>query len=127
MEEFNERAYVYIQIDEVEKRADKAKGKRPMNESPRRSPEPRRRSALDRIREPEKAYTQSDLPRGSTFSRLQNDLRKREEVKEVRIEYLTLLKTSVENVFLEIEERRMLPRPARKKSLPSKRDMSKYC
>ncbi|GAA0183030.1 hypothetical protein LIER_30516 [Lithospermum erythrorhizon] len=86
----------------AEKRAEKGKGKCSVDEHWRRSPKPRRRSALDRIRAPNRAYTRTDLPRGISFSRLQGDPRKRKELKEGKIEYLTPLKTSPENLFLEI-------------------------
>ncbi|GAA0138268.1 hypothetical protein LIER_34908 [Lithospermum erythrorhizon] len=94
---------------------EKGKGKWPVEEHRWISPEPRRRSALDKIRAPERANSRSDLPWGSAFSCLQNDPRKRKEAKEGRIEYLTLLKTSSRNVFLEIQDRRLLPRPPRQK------------
>ncbi|GAA0163105.1 hypothetical protein LIER_19057 [Lithospermum erythrorhizon] len=46
LEEVNERAYNYIWIEEVEKRARKGRGNRPMEDTRRRSPEPMRRSAF---------------------------------------------------------------------------------
>ncbi|GAA0174034.1 hypothetical protein LIER_41648 [Lithospermum erythrorhizon] len=52
LEEVNERANKYIRIEKAEKRAEKEQGKRPVEESHRRSPNPKRRSALDRIRTP---------------------------------------------------------------------------
>ncbi|GAA0159212.1 hypothetical protein LIER_16042 [Lithospermum erythrorhizon] len=61
--EVNEQAYKYIQIEDAEKRADKRRGKRPMEETRRRSPEPKRRSTLDRIRALDKGYSRVDLPR----------------------------------------------------------------
>ncbi|GAA0150537.1 hypothetical protein LIER_09461 [Lithospermum erythrorhizon] len=66
-----------------------------------------------RIREPDRMYSQTDLPRGSAFSRIQEDPRKRKEVNEGNINYLTSLKTSARNVFKEIEDRRLLSRPPR--------------
>ncbi|GAA0174511.1 hypothetical protein LIER_27889 [Lithospermum erythrorhizon] len=50
LEEVNERAYKYIRIEEAEKRDEKGKGKRPMEEHRWKSPKRRRRSSLDRIR-----------------------------------------------------------------------------
>ncbi|GAA0151898.1 hypothetical protein LIER_10515 [Lithospermum erythrorhizon] len=49
LEEVNGRAYRYIRIEEVEKRAEEGSGKRPMEEARRRSPEPKRHSALEKI------------------------------------------------------------------------------
>ncbi|GAA0146535.1 hypothetical protein LIER_06464 [Lithospermum erythrorhizon] len=49
------------------------------------------------------------------------------EVKEGKIEYLTPLNASAGNVFMEIEDKRMLPRPPSQKSPQNKRDMIKYC
>ncbi|GAA0160542.1 hypothetical protein LIER_17076 [Lithospermum erythrorhizon] len=97
--------------------------RQPQDIEEQRSPEPRRRRALDKIRAPDRAYSQTDLPRGSAFSRLQVDPRKRKEVKNGKIEYLTPLKTSAWNVFLEIEDRRLFPRPPRQKTSQIKRDM----
>ncbi|GAA0152452.1 hypothetical protein LIER_10933 [Lithospermum erythrorhizon] len=68
-----------------------------------------KRQPQDRIQAPNRAYSQIDLPRGSAFSRIQGDPKKRKEVKEGKIEYLTSLKTSAGNMFLEIEDRRQLP------------------
>ncbi|GAA0154163.1 hypothetical protein LIER_12226 [Lithospermum erythrorhizon] len=87
LEEVNEWAYKYIRIEEIDKRAEKGRGKRPIDSHGRRSPELKRRSALDRIRAPDRAYSRTDLPRGSAFSS--------------------------GNVFLEIEDRRLLPLPPR--------------
>ncbi|GAA0156796.1 hypothetical protein LIER_14201 [Lithospermum erythrorhizon] len=106
--------------------AKKCKRKRPEDEHRQRSPEPQRRNALDKIREPDRAYSRIDLPRGSTFSCLQVDPRKRKDIKEGKIEYLTPLKTSAGNVFLKIEDRQLLPRPPRQKTSHIKRDMSKF-
>ncbi|GAA0168132.1 hypothetical protein LIER_22918 [Lithospermum erythrorhizon] len=106
--------------------AKKGQGKRLAHDHRCQTPEPRRRSALDSIREPEREYSRTDLQRGSVFSRLLGDPWKRKEVKEGKIENLTLLKTSTENVFLEIEDRRLLPRPPQQKASQTKRDMSKF-
>ncbi|GAA0166972.1 hypothetical protein LIER_40286 [Lithospermum erythrorhizon] len=92
LEDFNERAYKYIWIEETEKRAEKGRGKRPMEDTCRRRPEPKRRNALDRIPTPNRV-------RG-------------------KIEYLTPLNASARNVFMEIEDKRMLPRPPRQKTPP---------
>ncbi|GAA0161958.1 hypothetical protein LIER_39326 [Lithospermum erythrorhizon] len=78
------------------------------------------------IRAPVKAYCRADLPRGSALSRLQGDSRKSKEVKDGKIVYLTPLKISAENVFLEIEDRRLLSRPPWQKTSQTKRDMSKF-
>ncbi|GAA0162413.1 hypothetical protein LIER_39410 [Lithospermum erythrorhizon] len=43
------------------------------------------------------------------------------------IEYLTSLIISAENVFMEIEDKRMLPRPPKQKNPQTKWDMSKKC
>ncbi|GAA0154773.1 hypothetical protein LIER_12660 [Lithospermum erythrorhizon] len=67
LEEVNEHAYKYIWIEEVEKRDEKGRGKHPMEEAHRRSPEPKIRSALDRIWAIDKGYSKADLPRGNTF------------------------------------------------------------
>ncbi|GAA0157808.1 hypothetical protein LIER_14993 [Lithospermum erythrorhizon] len=96
-----------------------------MEETCRRSPEPKK-SALDRIRAPDIAYSRADLPRVSAFSRLQGDTEK-EEVKGGKIEYLATPNASTRNVFVEIEDKWMLPRPSRQKTPQGKRDMSKYC
>ncbi|GAA0163858.1 hypothetical protein LIER_19629 [Lithospermum erythrorhizon] len=127
LEEVNERAYKYIQIEEAEKQAQKGRRKRPVDNNRRRSPEPKRRSTLDRIWAPDGAYSRTDLPRGSAFTRLQGDLRKRNDLKKGKIEYLAPLNTSTGNVNLEIEDRRLLPRPPRQKTPQNKRDMSKFC
>ncbi|GAA0166320.1 hypothetical protein LIER_21498 [Lithospermum erythrorhizon] len=58
---------------------------------------------------PRQKYALADLPRGSAFSCLQWDLRKKKEVKEWKIEYLTPLNASAGNVFIEIEDKQMLP------------------
>ncbi|GAA0157721.1 hypothetical protein LIER_14926 [Lithospermum erythrorhizon] len=108
--------YKYIRIEEEEKRAEKSGGSGRETIVGAEAPELNRQSALDRIRAPDKAYSRADLPRGSAFSRLQGDPRKRKEVKEGKIEYLTPLKTSAGNVFLEIEDRRLLPRPLQQKT-----------
>ncbi|GAA0153151.1 hypothetical protein LIER_11463 [Lithospermum erythrorhizon] len=63
LEEVDERAYKYIWIDEGEKRAEKGRGKYLVEESRRRSPDPKRRNALDRIRVPDRRYSMADLPR----------------------------------------------------------------
>ncbi|GAA0163166.1 hypothetical protein LIER_19102 [Lithospermum erythrorhizon] len=70
-----------------------------------RSPEPKRRSALHRIQEPDIAYSRADIPRGSAFSRLQGDSRKQ----------------------MEIGDKRMLPPPPRQKMPQNKKDMRKSC
>ncbi|GAA0158424.1 hypothetical protein LIER_15455 [Lithospermum erythrorhizon] len=90
----------------------------------RHSPEPKRRSALDRIQ----VYTSGDVPRRSAFSRTQGDPRKKKEVKEGKIEYLTPLNASAGNVFMEIEDKRILSQPPRQKTPPpqNKRDISKF-
>ncbi|GAA0144406.1 hypothetical protein LIER_04863 [Lithospermum erythrorhizon] len=51
-------------IQEAENRAEKGHGKRPVEDNRRQSPELKRRSALDRIWAPDKAYSRADLPRG---------------------------------------------------------------
>ncbi|GAA0165988.1 hypothetical protein LIER_21252 [Lithospermum erythrorhizon] len=71
---------------------------------------------------PDMAYSRADLPRGSAILLLQGDPRKRREVKEGKIEYLTPLKTSTGNVFLKIKDKRLLPRTPQ-----NKRDMRKFC
>ncbi|GAA0164182.1 hypothetical protein LIER_19878 [Lithospermum erythrorhizon] len=71
LEEVNERDYKYIQIEEAEKRAEKGRGKRPMEDVRLRSPKPKMRSALDEIGAPDRFYSRADLPRGSAFSRHQ--------------------------------------------------------
>ncbi|GAA0139962.1 hypothetical protein LIER_35170 [Lithospermum erythrorhizon] len=53
LEEVNEREYKYNLIEEVEKRDEKGRGKRPLEDDRRRIPEPKRWSALDRIRAPD--------------------------------------------------------------------------
>ncbi|GAA0147907.1 hypothetical protein LIER_36607 [Lithospermum erythrorhizon] len=78
LEDVNERAYKYIRIEEAEKRVEKGQGKPPVEESRRRSPDPKRRSALDGIRAPIWVYPRADLPRTSAFSRLQNEHKKKE-------------------------------------------------
>ncbi|GAA0142386.1 hypothetical protein LIER_03294 [Lithospermum erythrorhizon] len=50
---------------------------------------------------------------GGAFSRLEGNPKRRKEIKEGKIEYLTPLKTSGRNVFLEMEDRRLLPKPPR--------------
>ncbi|GAA0156651.1 hypothetical protein LIER_14095 [Lithospermum erythrorhizon] len=62
LEEVNERAYNYIRIEEAKRRAEKGHGKRPMEDNRWRSPEPEKRSALDRIWAPDRAYSRDDLP-----------------------------------------------------------------
>ncbi|GAA0142008.1 hypothetical protein LIER_35496 [Lithospermum erythrorhizon] len=104
LEEVKELAYKYIQIEEAEKRAKKGHKKCTVEDNRRQSPDPKRRSTLDMIRVPDRAYSRVDLPRGNAFSRLQGDLRRRKEVKEGKIEYLAPLKTSAGNVFLEIQD-----------------------
>ncbi|GAA0141498.1 hypothetical protein LIER_02630 [Lithospermum erythrorhizon] len=76
--EVNELAYKYILIKEAEKRDEKGRVKRSMEKTRRRSPEPKRRSALDRIGAPDKGYSKADLPRGSAFSGHQGDPWKKE-------------------------------------------------
>ncbi|GAA0141488.1 hypothetical protein LIER_35402 [Lithospermum erythrorhizon] len=76
---------------------------------------------------PISGYSRADLPRGTAFSRLQGGPRKKKEVKEAKIEYLTPLDASAGNVFMAIEDKRMLPRPPKQKTLQIKRDMTKYC
>ncbi|GAA0154429.1 hypothetical protein LIER_12414 [Lithospermum erythrorhizon] len=98
LEEVNKRAYKYIRIEEASKRDEKRRGKRPMEEPRRRSPEPKRRSALDRIREPDRGYSIADLPQSSA---------------------------SIGSIFLEIEDKRMLLRPLKQKTSQFKHDMSK--
>ncbi|GAA0155105.1 hypothetical protein LIER_38019 [Lithospermum erythrorhizon] len=110
LEEVNDRAYKYIRIEEDEKRDEKGSGKRLMEETRRRIPEPKRRRALNRIRATDGGYSRADLPRSNTFSRLQDE-QKKKEAKGGKIEYLTPVRASVENIFLEIEDKRMLPRP----------------
>ncbi|GAA0155033.1 hypothetical protein LIER_12856 [Lithospermum erythrorhizon] len=55
LEEVNELAYKYIWIEEADKSADKGRGKRPVDDNRHRSPQPKRQSALDRIRAPDRA------------------------------------------------------------------------
>ncbi|GAA0184666.1 hypothetical protein LIER_31954 [Lithospermum erythrorhizon] len=71
LEEVNERAYKYKRIEEAEKIAEKGRGKRQVEDHRCQSPKPKRRSAFDRIRAPDRAYSRADLPRGSPFSHLQ--------------------------------------------------------
>ncbi|GAA0173871.1 hypothetical protein LIER_27384 [Lithospermum erythrorhizon] len=52
MEVVNERDYKYIWIEKAEKISEKGRGKRPTEVSRRRSPDRRRRSALDKIQAP---------------------------------------------------------------------------
>ncbi|GAA0149471.1 hypothetical protein LIER_43058 [Lithospermum erythrorhizon] len=56
---------------EAEKRVEKRPRKHPIEETHRQSPNPKRRSALDRIRAPELGYSRADLPRRRAFSHLQ--------------------------------------------------------
>ncbi|GAA0161071.1 hypothetical protein LIER_17475 [Lithospermum erythrorhizon] len=65
LEEVNERAYKYIRIEEAEKMVEKGHGKRPMEETRRRSPMPKTRSGLDRIQAPDRGFSRTDLPRGN--------------------------------------------------------------
>ncbi|GAA0168613.1 hypothetical protein LIER_23289 [Lithospermum erythrorhizon] len=74
-----------------------------------------------------RGYSRADLPCGNAFSQLQGDPKKKMEVNEGRIEYLTPLNASEGNVFMKIEDKKMLPRPPRQKTNQTKRDMSKYC
>ncbi|GAA0170239.1 hypothetical protein LIER_24542 [Lithospermum erythrorhizon] len=124
--EFNERAYKYIQIEETEKWAEKVRGKCQLEDNRQRSPEPKRRSALDRIRAPDKSHSRANFPRSSAFSCLHGDPRKLKEVREGKIEYLTPLSTSAENVFVEIEDKRMQPRPPWQKMPQNKKGMRKF-
>ncbi|GAA0170325.1 hypothetical protein LIER_40930 [Lithospermum erythrorhizon] len=98
-----------------------------MEDTCRISPKPKRRSTLDMIWAPETGYFRADQPRGSAFSRLQRDPKKKKGVKEEKNDYLTPLNASTGNVFLKIEDKRMLPRPPRKKTPLNKWDVSKYC
>ncbi|GAA0164754.1 hypothetical protein LIER_20312 [Lithospermum erythrorhizon] len=98
-----------------------------MGETHRRSPEPKRFSALDIIRALDRGYFRADLPRGSAFCRLQDEQQK--ESKGGVIEYLTPppFSASVGSIFLESEDWRMLPRPPKQKTSQYKKDMRKYC
>ncbi|GAA0170810.1 hypothetical protein LIER_24991 [Lithospermum erythrorhizon] len=66
-----------------------------MEESVPKSPNPKRRSALDRIRAPDRGYFKAYLPHD--ISRLQDEKMKK-EVKERKIEYLTALNAFVGNI-----------------------------
>ncbi|GAA0168947.1 hypothetical protein LIER_23532 [Lithospermum erythrorhizon] len=90
LEEINERVYKYIRIEEAWKRVERGYEKRLMEETRRQSPHPKRRSALDRIRVPDRGYSRANLPRGSAFSCLQGDPKREKEMKEGKIEYQTL-------------------------------------
>ncbi|GAA0173949.1 hypothetical protein LIER_41628 [Lithospermum erythrorhizon] len=105
------QACKYKRIEKAEKRVEKGWGKSPVENNRCRSPEPKRRRSLDRIGVPDRAYSRAYFPRGSDFSRLQGDSRKREEVNEGKIEYLIPMKTSIGNVFLEIEDKQLLMWP----------------
>ncbi|GAA0150356.1 hypothetical protein LIER_37104 [Lithospermum erythrorhizon] len=116
LEEVNELAYKYIQIEEAKK---SPKGTWETSDG---------RNLLEkpRAKEPEcPGYSRADLPRGSAFSHLKGDPKKK-EVKGEKIGYLTPLNASVGNVFLEIDDKRTLRRPPRQKTPQGKRDMSKY-
>ncbi|GAA0146383.1 hypothetical protein LIER_06356 [Lithospermum erythrorhizon] len=86
---------------EAEKRVEKGRGKHPMEDTRRRSPDPKLQSALDMIRAPDNGYSWADLPRGSPFSCLHGHPRKK----------------------MEIEDKQMLQRPPRQKYPQTKRDM----
>ncbi|GAA0174936.1 hypothetical protein LIER_28215 [Lithospermum erythrorhizon] len=124
LEEVNERAYKYIRIEEAEKRAEKGREKRPVEESRQRSPDPKRRSAFNKIKVPDRGYSRADLPRSSAFSHLQDEQKK--EAKWGKIEYvLNPLRASVGHIFMEIEVKRILPRPPNQKTSQYKKNMSK--
>ncbi|GAA0154504.1 hypothetical protein LIER_12463 [Lithospermum erythrorhizon] len=76
LEEVNACTYKSIQIKEAEKRAEKGHGKRPAEKSRRRSPDPKRRSVLDRIREADRGHSRVDLPRNNAFSCLRDEQNK---------------------------------------------------
>ncbi|GAA0162263.1 hypothetical protein LIER_18391 [Lithospermum erythrorhizon] len=82
-------------IEEAEKKDEKGQGKRSAEDNRHRSPEPKRRSTLDRILAPYRAYSRVDLPKGSAFSRLQGDPRKRKEIKIEKLIQMGLLKDYV--------------------------------
>ncbi|GAA0171957.1 hypothetical protein LIER_25877 [Lithospermum erythrorhizon] len=44
-----------------------------MDETSRRSPDPKLQSAMEWIRTPDRGYSRADVPRGSAFSRLHGD------------------------------------------------------
>ncbi|GAA0173076.1 hypothetical protein LIER_26769 [Lithospermum erythrorhizon] len=108
--EVNERSYKYIRIEEAAKWDEKGHGKCPMEEDRRMSPKPKWRSALDRIRRPDRGYSRADLPLSSAFSHLQDE-QKKKVAKEGEIEYLTPLSASIGNIFMDVEDKRILPRP----------------
>ncbi|GAA0156084.1 hypothetical protein LIER_13658 [Lithospermum erythrorhizon] len=80
-----------------------------MAETRRRSLDPKKRSPLDWIRVQDMGYSRVDLPWGSDFSRLQADPKNKKKVNERKIEYLTPLNTSTWNMFMQIEDKRILP------------------
>ncbi|GAA0163106.1 hypothetical protein LIER_19058 [Lithospermum erythrorhizon] len=81
-------------MEEAEKRAKRGRRKDPMEEIRLRSPNPKR-SAVDNIRAPDRGYSKANLPRVSAFSHLQGVAKKKREVWEGTIEYLTHLNASM--------------------------------
>ncbi|GAA0162059.1 hypothetical protein LIER_43594 [Lithospermum erythrorhizon] len=70
LEEANLCFYKYIQIKEMAKKNEKGRGKHPMDETRQRSPKPKRRSPLDKIRAPDRGYFRLYFLRRSAFLRL---------------------------------------------------------
>ncbi|GAA0184426.1 hypothetical protein LIER_31714 [Lithospermum erythrorhizon] len=70
------------------------------------------------------SYVREEMER--TYTHTPPDEQKKKKAKGGKIEYMTLLSASVGSIFLEIEDKWMLPRPPKHKNLQYKRDISKY-
>ncbi|GAA0173625.1 hypothetical protein LIER_27203 [Lithospermum erythrorhizon] len=90
----------------------------------RRSSDPKRRSALYKIRAPVRGYSKADLPRNSAFSDHRDEQKVGGKGGKGRIFDPPPLKASVGNIFPEIEDKQMLPRPPKKQTSQYKKNMS---